>query len=90
MRVLQTESSDTITFEELGWIITPLNVPVWIVEPPHALLELTEVKSEKVLPGDIDFVPLPPRRRIGMRTHRALLNESLAEYEAIWRTLAEK
>jgi len=90
MIVPQTQSSDMKTLEELEWKITPLNITVSMVEPPAASIELTEVAEEKALPGDIAFVPPPSRRNIDMRAHKAILEESLAEYKDIWRTLAQK
>jgi hypothetical protein len=90
MKVLQTESADTKTFEELEWHIIPLNIPVLTVESPDVSLELTEIEEKEVLPGDINFVPRTTQRIIGMMTHQALLEESLVEHKEIWRTLAEK
>ena len=90
MRVLQTESSDTKTFEELGWEITPLNIPVLVIEPPDVSLQLSEAKEEQVLPGEIDFVPPVTGRKIDTLTHRALLEDSLIKHRDIWKTLAKK
>lgn len=90
MRIPQTETADIRALEELEWNITPLNTPVLLVEPPDVSLELSEVGEEKVLLGDIDFVPLTSGRSIDMLTHRTLLTESLVEYRDIWRTLAKK
>lgn len=90
MEVLQTESADTKTFEELEWHIMPLNIPVLMVEPPDISLELTEIEEKEVLLGDINFVPRTTQLTIDMMTHQALLEESLVKHKEIWRTLAEK
>ncbi|OGO04490.1 MAG: hypothetical protein A2Y60_06500 [Chloroflexi bacterium RBG_13_54_9] len=90
MRLPQTESSDTKTFEELGWEITPLNIPVLMIEPPNVSLELSEAKEEKALPGEINLAPPAVVRKVDTLTHRALLEESLMKHGEIWKTLAKK
>ena len=90
MKILQTESADITTFEESGWTVIPLNVPVLLIEPPSVSVELREAKEEQVILGDIDFIPAIGGRHIDMLTHRALLEESVMKHREIWKTLAKK
>ena len=88
MSMPRTESTDMKVWEELEWRITPLNVPVLVVETPDAFMDLRSVEPQGVLPGDIDFIQVSRRRSIDILTHQSLLKESLQEYSNIWRTLA--
>lgn len=90
MKIIQTESADMRTFEESGWSIMPLNIPVSLVEPPEVSGELREAEEEQILPGDIDFVPAIGGRHIDVGTHHTLLEESLTKHREIWKTLAKK
>ena len=90
MKIPQTESADIKTFEESGWSIIPLNIPVLLIEPPDVSLELNEAKEEQILPGNINFVPPIGGRHIDALTHHVLLKESLIKHREIWKTLAKK
>ncbi len=87
---LVTESTYTDILEKQGWSIKPLNF-VTLVDPPAIMASLKSVRTQEgITPGGFELVQTGRTRIIDRLTHESLLDESLAEYKDIWRTLAEK
>lgn len=85
-----TDSIYTDVFEKQGWSIKPSNF-VAVVDPPAMMTTLKSFRTpEGIMPGDFELVQTGRTRIIDRLTHESLLEESLAEYKNIWRTLAEK
>ncbi len=84
-----TDSIYTDVFEKQGWSIKPLNF-VAVVDPPAVMPSLKSWTQEGIMPGDFELVQTGKTQIIDRLTHGSLLEESLAEYKDIWRTLAEK
>jgi len=87
---VMTESTHIDILEKQGWSIKPLNF-VTLVDPPAVMTSLKSVKTQEgIIPGDFGLIQTSNRQIIDRLTHESLLEESLAEYKDIWRTLAEK
>lgn len=89
MITVVTESTYTDMLEKQGWSIKPLNF-VTLVDPPAIMTSLKSRTQEDIMPGDFELVQTGRTQIIDRLTHESLLEESLAEYKDIWRTLAEK
>ena len=85
-----TESTYTDILEKQGWSIKPLNF-VTLVDPPAAMTSLKSIRTQEgITPGDFEWVQTGRTQIIDRLTHESLLEESLAGYKDIWRTLAGK
>ncbi len=85
-----TESTYTDVLAKQGWSIKPLNF-VTLVNPPAVMTSLKSFRTpEGVMPGAFELVQTSRSQIIDRFTHESLLEESLAEYKDIWRTLAKK
>ena len=90
MITIVTESTYTDILEKQGWSIKPLNF-VTLVAPPADMTSLKNVRTQEgIAPGGFELVQTGRTQIIDRLTHESLLEESLAEYKDIWRTLAEK
>lgn len=91
MALPYTESTNMKVWQETGWKIRPLNVPVLIIPPPAAYTDLHSGEPQDLIPiGAFELISPPRRRAIDTLTHRALLERSLRDYGDIWTTLAER
>jgi hypothetical protein len=88
----QTETTSTRVLLESGWTILPhQGVAVLHVAPPEPAVNLISVNPQEIKGiGTFELVNPSDRRAIDPRLHQVLLDESLREYERIWRVLAEK
>lgn len=90
MITVVTESTYTDMLEKQGWSIKPLNF-ITLVDPPAVMTSLKSVRTQEgITPGSFELVQTGKTQIIDRLTHESLLEESLAEYKDIWRTLAEK
>ncbi len=80
----------TDTWRDSEWRVMPLNVPTLLVDPPAAALLITRESEFEELVGSYHVVQPSHRRAIDSDTHGALLEESLRDYEDIWRILAQR
>jgi len=91
MFIQQTETTGTSVLLQSGWTIMPLHVAVLQVAPPERVVNLVWVIPEELGGiGDFQLVGPSTRRTIDPQLHQALLDESLREYDQIWRVLAER
>lgn len=85
-----TQSTRGSTFEEQGWVFSPMNIPVVVVDPPLAV-QVRDIESAYTgLAGDLHLIE--PERELGIdeQVHLELLDRSVTEYHGIWKTLADK
>jgi len=85
----QTENTSIKDWQESGWTLTALNLPVITVAPPPPIA-LKGKDAEESPAFDFKLVHLSGKRFIDPLTHERLLDQSLEEYETIWRILAER
>lgn len=91
MLVQQTETTGTSVLRESGWEMVPLHVTVFQVAPPEPQANIISVITEEPKGiGAFQLVTPAARRAIEPHLHQALLDESLREYEQVWRVLAER
>ena len=90
MITVVTESTYTNILEKQGWSIKPLNF-ITLVDPPAVMTSLKSGRTQEgITPGGFELVQTGKTHIIDRLTHESLLEEILAEYKDIWRTLAEK
>lgn len=86
-----TESTNAKFWQESGWTIKPLNIPVMAILPPAANINLVDVEPQDLVStGGFELVHSLHIHTIDTLTHQTLLEQSLRQYEDIWRTLAER
>lgn len=90
MTIAVTESTYIDILKKQGWSIKPLNF-ITTADPPVAMTSLKSVWTQQdITPGSFELIQAGKTRIIDKLTHESLLEESLAEYRDIWRTLAQK
>lgn len=77
----KTANQSTKQWQDSRWKLTPFHVPILVTGPAAAPIDIQWVGPGNILPG---------RRTIDQRTHLSLLDQSLHDYEDIWRDLADR
>ena len=91
MTTLLTINSSTEDWQDSQWQIVPFFVTLSQVAPPAFPSDIVWAEPlEFVLPGTVRFSQPPLTRTIDEATHQSLLEQSLREYEDIWRDLADR
>ena len=87
----QTETTGMKAWQKAGWKLEPLNIPLLLVSPPAARIDLQSSEVDDLAPiGSFSLIESSNRRTIDTLTHQALLAQSLRDYKSIWTTLAQR
>ena len=91
MLMPQSTNASTRDWQNSAWRLVPLNVPLLDVAPPpiQSGFQWVDVQDYAALGGVLTAQP-PLTRTLDETTHEDLLQESLRDYEDIWRDLAER
>ena len=91
MLIPQSTNASTRDWQDSAWKLVPLNVPLHDVAPPTTQrgYQWVDVQDYAAL-GAVVIAQPPLTRILNETTHEDLLQESLRDYEDIWRDLAER
>jgi SOS-response transcriptional repressor LexA len=90
MRGPITDTTNNKFWQEIGWQITSLNTPVFIVSPPTPFTNYRPIEGqEELVPSNFEYHAPSYIHTIDKSTHDRLLEKSLQDYDKIWRTLAD-